>query len=126
MATVDRFKGADIPIVIGLTDDDDAAINIDVLSELYVFVVLTSSGTVAAKFNKAGSTGYNTLRKSTTTSYIADWLSGSTKVATSGDYHIEVNIVESDANYEDSLKNSLASDDIIYLKELKIKSVSSG
>ena len=126
MAATDKFQGDDIPITIGLTDTDDAAINIDDLAELYVFIILTKSNTTAVKFSKAGSGDYVALRKVSTTSYIAEWLSGKTKDATVGSYHIEVNVAETDAEYESSIKNTLVLDRIINLKGSTAKSVSSG
>ena len=126
MATVDRFKGDDIPITIGLTDLDDADINIDDLTELYVYVIHDPTNVVAKMFSKAGGGDYVALRKVTTTSYIADWKSGSTKDAEAGAHRIELNMVESDATYESSKKNSIGSDIIIYMKETTIKTLSSG
>ena len=125
MATVNKYKGDDIPVTIGLTDDEGNDINIDNLVELYVYIIHVMSGEIIS-FNKAGSGDHIALRKVTTISYIADWLSGSTKDAATGKYIIEINIVESDANYESSKKNTLASDPIIKLLDTKIKTESSG
>ncbi len=125
MAIVNKYKGDDIPVTIELTDAG-GNINIDNLAELYVYIIHAISKTTAKTFSKAGSGDHVALRKVTTISYIADWLSGSTKDAAIGKYIIEVNIVETDANYESSKKNTLASDPIINLLDTKIKTESSG
>ena len=126
MAVVDKYKGDDILITIGLTDSSDNSINIDNLAELYIFIVFTKTGTTAVKFSKAGTGAFLALSKVSATSYTAGWLSGDTKGSNTGRYHIEANVAETSAAYESSLKNTLASEDIVDLKESTVKSVSSG
>jgi len=126
MAVVDKYKGDDILITIGLTDSSDNSINIDNLAELYIFIVFTKTDTTAVKFSKAGSGAFTALSKVSSTSYTAGWLSGNTKDSNIGSYHIEVNVAETDEDYESSLKNTLIAEDIINLKGSTAKSASSG
>jgi len=126
MAAITRRKGDDIPLLIGLTDSSGAAINITNLTQLYVYVVHTTQGSVLAKFNKGGVGGFEALIAISATSYRADILSGTTKKATTGDYHVDINVVETDADYESNQKNTIGIDAVFTLKESISKTVSSG
>jgi len=124
MAAVDKYQGEDIPILIAMTDENGNAMNIDDLTELYVYII--HDNTIQKKFSKAGDTGYDALIKITTTSYVARWLSGDTKDANTGMQNLEVNIVESDVDYQDNEKNTIGCENIIYLHKSIIKTESSG
>jgi len=126
MAIVTRRKGDDIPLLISLTDSSGIAINITNLAQLYVYVIQTAQGTILAKFNKGGVGGFEALVVISATSYRADILSGTTKKATTGDYHVDINVVETDADYESNQKNTIGIDAIFTLKESISKTVSSG
>lgn len=126
MAVIDHFQGSDIEIAIDLTDTEGSAIDIDDLDELYIWVVHTKTDTVAAKYSKAGGGEYEALRRVDAENYIADWYSSSTKDATPGLYDIEANMVEDNANFEDSEKNTVSGDTIIRLRKSRIKTESSG
>lgn len=125
MSAVTRYQGDDIPISIGLTDANGDAINIDNLAELYIYLMRSGNNTPAKKFSKAGTTGYKALVRVDTENYRADWLSADTKSATPGNYHLEINVVETDADYNDSEKNSIGTDAVINLKKSVVKAESS-
>lgn len=126
MAIVTRRAGDDIPISISLTDANGAVMSIDDLAELYVYVIHTTSNTILVKFSKAGTDGFTALTKVSSTVYRADVLSGLTKAATLGEYNIDMNVVETDADFEDSQKNTIGIQGVFNLKDSTSKAKSSG
>jgi hypothetical protein len=122
-------RGSDINVLVTINDADSNPVNIDNLSDLFVYVVLASrprGSEVLAKFNKAGGGGFLALDKITTTQYRAKVLSGTTKTAYLGLYDLDVNIVETDAEYESSEENTVVVQEIFELGESTSKSQSSG
>jgi hypothetical protein len=119
MAAVDRYIGDDIPLTL------TSSISIDDMAELYVYLVHKSSDVVAKKFSKAGSGEFSALIKEDAYNYRADWLSGDTKEATIGVYNIDINVVETDADYQDSEKNTIGVKEAIDLKQSRSKLSSS-
>ena len=115
MAAVDKRQGDDIDIAISLTDAADDPINIENLAELFVYVTNTASKTILEKFSKAGTDGFTALKKITTTNYKAIVKSTKTKDATKGYYDLDVNVVQTDADYDDSEKNTVGVESIINL-----------
>ena len=126
MAIVIRRRGDDVPLLIGLTDSSGSPINITNLAELYVYVINTAQNSVLAKFSKAGIAGFDGLLAISAFSYRADILSGTTKTAALGMYHIDINVVETDGDYESNQKNTIGMDAIFNLKDSISKTVSSG
>jgi hypothetical protein len=126
MSVVIRRRGDDIPLLIGLTDSTGTPINITNLAQLYVYVVHATAGTILVKFNKGGTGGFTALTVISATSYRADVKSGITKTATLGEYHVDINVVETDADYESSQKNTIGIDAVFNLKDSVSKTVSSG
>jgi len=126
MSSVIRRRGDDIPLLISLTDSSGTAINITNLAQLYVYVINVEQKTVLAKFNKGGVGGFAALVVISPTSYRADILSGTTKKAAAGEYNIDINVVETDADYESNQKNTIGIDSVFSLKESTSKIVSSG
>lgn len=126
MAIVQRRAGDDIPVKIGLTDLNTNPIDIDALAELYVYIIHSRSGSILAKFNKAGTGGFLALERISATSYRADIKSGLTKVAALGEYKIDVNVVQTDADYESSQKNTIGIEEVFNLNNSTSKIVSSG
>lgn len=124
--SVERHAGDDIPLLLNFTDSAGVAINIDNLAELYVFVIHATEGTVLAKFSKAGAAGYTALEKITTLIYRADIKSSITKTAALGPYKVDINVVETDTDYESSQKNTIGVDIVFKLKDSYSKVVSSG
>ena len=82
MATVLKYRGEDIPIVISLTDANGSAINIDDLAELYVYLIKRKMPVATKMFSKAGGGSYTALTKQDAYNYRADWFSSETKSAT--------------------------------------------
>jgi hypothetical protein len=121
-----RRRGDDIPLLIGLTDSTGTAINITALAELYVYVINSTQGTTLVKFSKAGTGGFTALTVISPISYRADIKSGITKTATLGEYHVDINVVETDADYESNQKNTIGIDSVFNLKDSVSKVVSSG
>lgn len=107
MAAVDKRQGSDIDISITLTDAAGDLMNIDNLAELFVYVTNTASKTILKKFSKAGAGEFIALDKITTTNYKAIVKSATTKVAVIGYYDLDVNVVQTDADYDDSEKNTV-------------------
>jgi hypothetical protein len=126
MAVVERKRGDDIPLLIGLSDSLGNAINIATLAELYIYVIHGRTGAILVKFSKAGTGGFTALTQITPTSYQAIILSGVTKNATIGGYCIDINVVETDINYQSSQKNTIGIMSIFNLKDSVSKVVSSG
>ena len=121
-----RRRGDDIPLLIGLTDSTGTAINITALAELYVYVINSTQGTTLVKFSKAGTGGFTALTVISPISYRADIKSGITKTATLGEYHVYINVVETDADYESNQKNTIGLDSVFNLIDSVSKVVSSG
>ena len=121
-----RRRGDDIPLLIGLTDSTGTAINITALAELYVYVINSTQGITLVKFSKAGTGGFTALTVISPISYRADIKSGITKTATLGEYHVDINVVETDADYESNQKNTIGIDSVFNLKDSVSKVVSSG
>lgn len=121
-----RGKGSDIALTLSFKDDDGNAINIDDLTELYVYFLYGDTTTPVMKFSKAG-TGDDTdaLVKVDTTHYRADWLSAETAEAKAGYYDVEVNIVQNNAAYALSQKNTIKKYTFVELIETTIKELSS-
>lgn len=115
MAAVDKRQGDDIDISLSLTDAAGDPINIDNLAELFVYVTNTASKTILKKFSKAGTGEFTVLKKITTTNYKAIVKSAITKDATKGYYDLDVNVVQTDADYDDSEKNTVGVESIINL-----------
>lgn len=126
MAAVVRHQGDDVPLLISLTDSNDEAIDIDDLEELYIYVVSQEAGAVLAQFSKDGAGDFTALVKVTATQYRADVVSSLTKTAALGAYNIDVNVVQTDAEYEDSKKNTIGIETVFELYESTSKAVSSG
>lgn len=125
MSIATRYQGQDISITVDLTDANGAAINIGNLAELFVYIMRRRSSTPIKKFSKAGATGYTALVEVDSTHYRADWFSADTAIATPDLYYLEINVVETDADFEDNEKNSIGTDDIINLKKSAVKAESS-
>lgn len=121
---VERKQGDDIDIDITATDDAGAALSIDDLAELYIYI--THKNITFTKFSKAGASGFTALVKITAYQYRATIKSGLTKLADTGNYSIDANIVETDADYESSEKNTISIDDVFNLIASKSKASSSG
>lgn len=117
------FQGRDVAITLLIKDDAGDAVVIDDLDELYIY--LSTGGDEVKSFSKAGTGDHQALVKVDTTHYRVDWLSADTSVAAEGEYIMEVNIVESDAAYTDSEKNTIESLPIIDMKSSTVKSESS-
>lgn len=116
------YQGGDIPITVFLKADDGTDIVIDDLTELHL--ALVCNGNTKKEFNKAGSGDADTLVKVDTKHYRADWLSADTQGVTVGEYTLEINVVESDAAYNDSEKNTVIKAAIMdmYISNIKDKS----
>jgi len=128
MSTDDKIQhqGTDISISVSLTvTSTGAAINIDNLAELFLYIMLRGNPAPVKKYSKAGATGYTALKKVDSYNYRADWKSAETSAATAGNYYLEVNVVETDADFDDSEKNSIGTDDVIDLRKSVIKAESS-
>jgi len=121
-----RRRGDDIPLLIGITNSSGVAINITNLAQLYVYIIYSTKGTTLVKFNKGGTDGFSALTAVTATSYRADIKSSITKTATLGTYHVELNVVETDTDYDSSQKNTIGLDVVFNLKDSISKTVSSG
>jgi len=106
-AAIDKRQGSDIDISLTLTGIDGNLMNIDNLAELFVYIPNTASKTILAKFSKAGANGFTALKKITTTNYKAIIKSEITKDATKGYYDLDVNVVETNADYDSSEKNTV-------------------
>ena len=129
MARVDKIpirrQGEDIPITI-LLKTSSGAVSIDDLAECFVYLMSEYSSAAVAKWSKAGTQeGCTALVKVDSTHYRADWLSADTKEATLGEYYLEVNMVETDAEYNDSEKNTIPSDTVFELQKSTVKDQSS-
>ena len=124
MSTQTRYRGDDIDIDIIVTDENDDAVNIENLAELYIYI--THNNSVLIQFNKAGTGGFTALKKITSYLYLAIIKSGTTKSAELGNYNIDGNVIETDADYESSEKNTITIEDLFSLKDSKSKAVSSG
>lgn len=124
--TVVRYQGDDIPITIELTDSAGAPINITNLAELYVYVINSKQNSVLAQFSKAGGGAFQALKVVTAFKYRADVLSGTTKHALLGLYDIDVNVVQTDADYQSSQKNTIGLKCVFQLNKSVSKIVSSG
>ena len=115
MAITEQKQGEDIKINFAFTDSNGDAINIDNLSEIYCFIIHKKTGTVLARFSKAGSGEYTALVKDTTTSYHG-WIDSSiTKTAKTGHYRADCNLVETESELTDNIQNSIVIDTIINL-----------
>ena len=126
MTVVLRRRGDDIPLLLALTDSAGVPINITALAELYVYVVHSTQGTTLVKFSKAGTGGFTALTMISATIYRADVKSGTTKNAPLGEYYLDINVVQTDVDYESSQKNTIGFDPVFNLKNSISKIVSSG
>jgi len=115
MAAVEKRQGDDIDISITLTDAAGNLMNIDDLAELFVYIVSSTTQAILAKFSKAGIEGFTALSSITATNYKAIVKSAITKNAITGYYSLDVNIVETDADYNDSEKNTIGVEKLINL-----------
>jgi hypothetical protein len=111
MAAVDKYRGQDITLTI------TCSVSIDDLAELYVFLIHRESRTVAAQFNKAGTGTYTALTKVTEYIYKAIWGHSDTADADLGMYDMDVAVIQTDADYEDSEKHTKKIEEIFDLKE---------
>lgn len=125
MAAVEKRQGDDIDISITLTDAAGDLMNIDDLAELFVYIVSSTTQAILAKFSKAGTGGFIALDIITTTNYKAIIKSVITKDAITGYYDLDVNVVETDADYEDSEKNTIGVDKLFNLLSSVSKASSS-
>lgn len=112
---VDKYRGQDITLTV------TCSVSIDDLAELYVFLIHRDSRTVGAQFNKAGSTGYTALTKVTAYIYKAIWGHTDTKGADLGMYDMDIAVIQTDADYEDSEKHTKKIEEIIDLKDAHSK-----
>jgi len=120
------YQGNDISITIDLTNKiTGEAINIDDLAELFIYIMLRGNSTPINKFSKAGATGYTALLKVDSKHYRADWKSADTKVAIPNMYYLEINVVETDEDFDEDEKNSIGTVDVIDLRKSVIKAESS-
>ncbi len=126
MATVVKYQGDDIPIRISMTDATGTPINITNLAELYVYVISHNKHTVLVKFSKAGTGGFEKLVIVSAFLYRADVLSGITKDALPDVYDIDINVVQTDADYESSQKNTIDIQNVFRLNKSVSKIMSSG
>ncbi|HUV83652.1 MAG TPA: hypothetical protein VMV77_12740 [Bacteroidales bacterium] len=120
------YQGTDISITISLTNKiTSEAINIDNLAELFLYILLKDNPIPLKKYSKAGGGDYIAFKKIDSYNYRADWKSVDTSAASSGSYRIEVNVVETDTDFDDNEKNSVGTDDVIDLRKSVIKAESS-
>lgn len=126
MNTTIRYQGDDIPITVELTDSAGTPINITNLAELYIYVINHKQNSILAKFSKAGTGGFQKLVVVTAFKYRADVLSGTTKDALIGMYDIDINVVQTDADYQSSQKNTIGLQCVFDLCKSISKIVSSG
>lgn len=97
MSQLDQnYPGADIKINLTLEISTGVYINIDNLSELYVYI-LRSSGTIVSKYSKAGTGDFTALIKDTTTQYHLWITSEVSKLLETEILDIEINMVETNA-----------------------------
>lgn len=120
---VTRYQGQDIAITILVKDDNGSAINIDNLAELHVYMVY--GGAKVKAFSKAGTGDADALVKVDTTHYRMDWLSEDTYNRAAGEYLMEINVVETNAAYTDSEKNTVLLVPVVDMVAAAIKSESS-
>lgn len=104
---VDKRQGSDIDISITLDDIAGDPMNIDDLAELFVYIVSSTTKAILVKFSKAGAGEFIALERITATNYKATVKSAITKDAIPGYYDFDVNVVETDVDYEDSEKNTI-------------------
>jgi len=97
----DVYRGTDVSTLL------DCDVSIDAFKELYVFIRNRKTGTIAAKFTKAGTGDYEALIKITEYQYQAIWGHSSTKIADLGLYDLDICVQETDVIYEDSEKNTI-------------------
>ncbi len=124
MAAVDKRQGDDIVLTISGTDAAGDAMNIDNLAELFVYVVNTSSKIILAQFSKAGAGSFTAFKKITPYIYSAIILSALTLDAQAGYYDLDINVVVTDADFNDSEKNTIGVEALINLRS-SISKVSS-
>ena len=122
MADYKRKQGDDITLSISVGTD----VSIDDLAELYVYITNERTKAISIKFSKGGATGFTALDRISATVYEAIWPSGNTKDAKVDTYVIEGNVVETDADYEDSEENTITIKDKIILETSTSKASSSG
>ena len=104
---VDKRQGDDIDLSITLTDAAGDLMNIDDLAELFIYIVSSTTKVILVKFSKAGAGEFIALKRITATNYKATVKSAITKNAITGYYSLDINIVETNADYEDSEKNTI-------------------
>jgi hypothetical protein len=121
-----RYQGDDIPLLISMNDSSGIPINITNLAELYVFVLINKTNQILAQFSKTGGGGFQSLVMITNFIYRADIFSGTTKDAAIGLYDIDVNVVQTDADYEASQKNTIGIKGVFQLNKSVSKIKSSG
>ena len=112
---VDKRQGSDIDISITLDDIAGDPMNIDDLAELFVYIVSSTTKVILVKFSKAGAEGFIALERITAMNYKATIKSAITKDAITGYYDFDVNVVETDVDYEDSEKNTIGVEKLIRL-----------
>ncbi len=122
MANTVKKQGDDITLSIKV----GSGVSIDDLAELFVYIINSVSKTILIKFSKAGTGDFVALIKVTATNYKAIIPSSITKVTDSKTFDIEGNVVETDAEYEDSEENTITIDDKIILTSSVSKASSSG
>jgi len=112
---VDKRQGSDIDISITLDDIAGDPMNIDDLAELFVYIVSSTTKVILTKFSKAGTGEFIALERITATNYKAAIKSAITKDAITGYYSLDINIVVTDVDYEDSEKNTIGVEKLIRL-----------
>lgn len=122
---VDKRQGDDIDISITLTDAAGDPMDIDDLAELFVYIVSSTTDVILVKFSKAGTEEFIALERITATNYKATVKSAITKDAITGYYSLDINIVETDADYEDSEKNTIGVEKLFRLLSSVSKASSS-
>jgi hypothetical protein len=126
MNTTIKYQGDDIPITVELTDSAGTPINITNLAELYVYVINHKQNSILAQFSKAGGGAFQSLKVVTAFKYRADVLSGTTKNAPIGMYDVDINVVQTDADYQSNQKNTIGLKCVFDLYKSVSKIVSSG
>jgi hypothetical protein len=124
--TAIRYQGEDIPVLINITDAAGDPVNITDLAELFVYIINHKQNSILVRFSKAGGGGFQALVAVSDYIYRADILSGTTKNALPGMYDVDINVVQTDADYEDSEQNTIGIQYVFQLNKSVSKASSSG
>ena len=123
MAVENDYKGADLLITIKVKDSDGDYIDIETLTELFVYIV-DKNGVIIAKARKTETAGYTTLVKDDSETYHFYLTSAEKDRASVGIVDIEVMPVETEAELSDEKYNQIGRATLMNLLDSKIKAES--